>query len=193
MAMNRLISAYFVSIFTITLFVAACSPGGNTTPPTTVYTLPQNTISLPSNTSNLSPITFTLSSDYTNPARLGTGLSGKIEAGFTATTSTIERDGTINVTYHLAILNKTRQTINGYVVRIVVMSQDGKILFASRETVPHSNERISILPGILGEDAVWSVKFDVSSEVGGNDDKVSKMTTEMYIESINWEDGKMIS
>jgi hypothetical protein len=191
--MKWLISSYLVFIISISLLVTACSPGGKTIPPVTVYTLPQNTISLPSNTSNLPPITFTLSPNYPNLAMLGTGLSGKIEAGYSSTTSTIARDGTINVTYHLAILNKTRQTINGYVVRIIVTSQDGKVLFTGRETVPHANERISILPGILGQDAVWSVKFDVTSEAGSNDDKVSKMTTEMYVESINWEDGKMIS
>ena len=191
--MKWLIPSCMLFVISISLCVTACSPGGNTTPPVTVYTLPQNTISLPANTSNLSPVTFTLSSNYPNLARLGTGLSGKIEAGFTATTSTIERGGTINVTYHLAILNKTRQTINGYVVSIVVKSQDGKVLFTSHETAPRSNERISILPGILGEDAVWNVKFVVGSGAGGNDDKVAQMTSGMTIESINWEDGKMIS
>ena len=191
--MKWLISPYLASIFTITLLVMACSPGANTTAPVTVYPLPQNTISLAANTSNLSPVTFTFSSNYPNTARLGTGLSGKIEAGFTATTSTIESDGTINVTYHLAILNKTRQTIKGYVVSIIVKSQDGKVLFTGREIAPSSDERLSILPGILGDDAVWSVKFDVRSAIGGNDDKVAKMTTEMYVESINWEDGKTVS
>jgi hypothetical protein len=122
------------------------------------------------------------------------GLAGKAGVYFANPRYATDGEGTLHLTSRLAIENKTRQTIAGYVLTIVVKGKDGKIIFTSRESFPRSSERISILPGAYIQDDLRILKFVGSGSKGSmtTDPGIAVMTTEMYVESITWEDGAMI-
>jgi hypothetical protein len=188
-AMTWRVLIVFMAILSTTLTVAACSSGLSPSP--TPHQAPGSTIPVSPTMTVAPPVTGSFAFNYPNAAGLGAGLSGKVEARFTTPVYTIGRDGTVDMTYHLAIENKTRQTMTGYVLRIVVRDRAGTIVLTSRESVPRGSERISIMPGAYAEDGLRS-RTIVGTGGTATDDTKAKMTAEMYVESIAWEDGDMV-